>query len=941
MRLISVLFLFVLVVLSVQTIQAQSTDDKYNTAIEKADEYFAGKDYINAKASYQLALRFKPDAEYPKKQIEKTLELLRKQMELSAEYAEFIQQADEMYESDKLAEARLIYKKALDVLPDKKYPQEQIHAIDSIKSHRQKMRRDYQNAMDKGNKLFDEGNYKDALDEFKTALEIFPEYNHIKEKTEETETLIYEQEKKENDYNIAMQNANFFLQKKNYQSALQEFKKAAAIFPDKKKPQEIIEEINRIISQKEKYEKLITEADELYIVKDYINAKEKYSQALNIDTSKAYAAEMIAKIETTLKNKATSRQEDYDNAIRLGDEHLSKGDLIMAKKQYEFASRIKPDQAYPKEKLEEIRETTEAYENAIALADSNAGNKNYKEALTAYKKASEIIPEEEYPKEKITEIETLLKTMEKEQEKLDEYYLLIASADSLFDKEEFKPAKSKYNEALALIPNQTYPLKRIQEIEQKVIEIARMKDIRQEYMKIIAEADQYMQDEQYRFARAKYKEACELKSDESYPLQRMQEIDRILADIAAYEVKQVKYNNIITVADQLFGQENYEEAIAKYNEALEVLPLEQYPKEKIEQANLALAEIERQTILQQKYDSIIRIADDLLAKENYNKAKTAFQNALSLKENETYPQQKIEDIDAKLIEIAEQKALDTQYRNLIEQAGQLTAEKRYKEAKKIFEDASLLKPGEQYPKSKIAELKQTIARIEQEREAKYNGLIAKADTNFNREEYYKAKQKYLAALELKPAESYPQQKLDECKAYITAIENSKQEAYDQALADGDRFYNAKAYDKAIDYYTRATDLKPDEKYPVEQIALIKKTMNDNIVKDINTDYVTIEDRREKRFTFESIPVKERKNNYILLKIKNLSGKVFKVIMNYGKDDAKSGGTLIRIPDKEKELDYIVRIGTQYKWFSEDNNWISFYPEGGNVEISLIRVTKSD
>lgn len=941
MRLISVLFLFLLFNISSSALHAQDVDDQYNTAIEKADEYFAKKDYINAKASYQLALRFKPDEEYPRQQIEKTLELLRQQMELSAEYAEFISKADELYDDGNLSGARMEYQNALKVLPDKKYARDKISEIDSINNHRRQMRVDYQNAVNNGDKLFREGKYKEALEFFQTANELFPDYDYPTNKIEETEALIYEQEKKENNYNIALQNAEFFLQKGNYQSALEEFNSAAQIFPDKALPKEKIKQINQIISQKQKYEKLITEADELYIVKDYINAKDKYSHALSLDTNKTYPAEMIGKIETAIENKATSEQEDYANAIRLGDEHLVNGDLIMAGKQYEFASRLKPDETYPKDKLEEIQSTISEYENAISIADGYAENKEYEQALEAYRNASGIIPAEEYPANKIAEIETLLATMEEEQEKLDAYNLTIASADSLFNAESFEEAKSKYSEALTIIPNQTYALDRIEEIDKTMAGIARMKEIQQEYDVIIAEADKYMEEEQYRFAKAKYQEAYEIKEDESYPLQRMQEIDRILADIAAYEAKQVKYNNILTAADELFEQENYNEAISRYREALEILPLEQYPKEKIDQANNQLAEIERQRILQNQYDSVINIADALFAEEKFEEAKTEFRNALSLKEIENYPRQKIETIDNKLQEIARQRELEENYTRLVAEAEQLITEERYKEARTTFEQASQLNPQEQYPKDKIDELDGTIERIERERNERYTALIAEADTSFNREEYSRARQKYLAALELKPSESYPKQKLNDCNAYIAAIESAKQEAYELAISEADKYLNLKAYDKAIDFYTRAMDLKPSENYPLDQIAMITKKMNDNIVKNVNWENVRINENTEKKFTFEAIPVKDRKNNYIILKARNLSGKDFKVIMSYGIDDAKNGGTLIRIPDKDQELDYIVRIGTQYKWFSQDNNWVSFYPEGGDIEISLIRVTKSD
>jgi hypothetical protein len=64
-------------------------------------------------------------------------------------------------------------------------------------------------------------------------------------------------------------------------------------------------------------------------------------------------------------------------------------------------------------------------------------------------------------------------------------------------------------------------------------------------------------------------------------------------------------------------------------------------------------------------------------------------------------------------------------------------------------------------------------------------------------------------------------------------------------------------------------------------------------------------------------------------------------MNFGANNTKNGGIAIRIPESGNEKDFLVRIGALYKWFSEDNNWLSIYPEGGDIEVSLIRISKSN
>ena len=51
--------------------------------------------------------------------------------------------------------------------------------------------------------------------------------------------------------------------------------------------------------------------------------------------------------------------------------------------------------------------------------------------------------------------------------------------------------------------------------------------------------------------------------------------------------------------------------------------------------------------------------------------------------------------------------------------------------------------------------------------------------------------------------------------------------------------------------------------------------------------------------------------------------------------------MVSVPKNTETNDFIVRIGSQYKWFSEDNTWIEVMPEGGNIEIILMEITKGN
>ena len=80
------LLLLTVILLGVMPSFAQSVDDQYQKAIESADAYFEKEDYLNAKASYQVASQLKPDEQYPKDRLRESINLLRVQMEKMAEF---------------------------------------------------------------------------------------------------------------------------------------------------------------------------------------------------------------------------------------------------------------------------------------------------------------------------------------------------------------------------------------------------------------------------------------------------------------------------------------------------------------------------------------------------------------------------------------------------------------------------------------------------------------------------------------------------------------------------------------------------------------------------------------------------------------------------------------------------------------------------------------
>ena len=80
----------------------------------------------------------------------------------------------------------------------------------------------------------------------------------------------------------------------------------------------------------------------------------------------------------------------------------------------------------------------------------------------------------------------------------------------------------------------------------------------------------------------------------------------------------------------------------RFQKASSIKPAEVYPKTRITEINLALADLEKQKTLENQYSGLIEKADKLLGEKSYAPAKIEYTNASALKPQEKYPREKRE-----------------------------------------------------------------------------------------------------------------------------------------------------------------------------------------------------------------------------------------------------------------------------------------------------------
>jgi len=102
-----------------------------------------------------------------------------------------------------------------------------------------------------------------------------------------------------------------------------------------------------------------------------------------------------------------------------------------------------------------------SYDRRIELADQHFVSENFDQAKENYAKATVIKPDEEYPRTQLFKIDSIITIRKVEKE----YKSLLSKADSLFVVKDYENARLIYLDASRLNPGDSYPFDKIGQID--------------------------------------------------------------------------------------------------------------------------------------------------------------------------------------------------------------------------------------------------------------------------------------------------------------------------------------------------------------------------------------------------------------------------------------------------------------------------------------------
>jgi tetratricopeptide (TPR) repeat protein len=407
-----------------------------------AEKLFAEKKYAEADLAYENALNYADEQADKDKTIKRRADIkdaLDKIEGINRQkkaYDDAMLAAQNFEKANDLDGALTKYKEASDIDNTQALPKQKITELSQKIAERDKNNTQqikFNEIIDKGNELFLQGKFIEAINKYKESEAIIPNSPITKQKIDEVNAKIKENEKIEQDlaYQKILTDGQNARDLKNYDLALKLYNQAALQRPEDPLPKTKINEINEEIERNKR-----EEADE------------------------------------------QTRKARYAKTLEEGYNFLKEDQLEKALASFNEAARLMPNEPEPKQKIEQITNLiatrdadADAQRNKLAEITrlTEAGDKafntaKYDEALQHYKDAIALKPGDEILGKKITLTEERIADMAKSEEERA-WRTKLAAADKAFTERDYDLALGLYNEVLNLNPGNKRATEQIALIE--------------------------------------------------------------------------------------------------------------------------------------------------------------------------------------------------------------------------------------------------------------------------------------------------------------------------------------------------------------------------------------------------------------------------------------------------------------------------------------------
>jgi tetratricopeptide (TPR) repeat protein len=206
-------------------------------------------------------------------------------------------------------------------------------------------------------------------------------------------------------------------------------------------------------------------------------------------------------------------------------------------------------------------------------------------------------------------------------------------------------------------------------------------------------------------------------------------------------------------------ENKYTEATLQYKAALNLYPNNNTAKDKYNNAKSLKENYDK---LSADFEQLKREANDFVLRKKYAEAIEKYQQALSIFPNDS-------DLKTLITSLATQKDISDRCNSRINEADSLYLEKSYEKAKTAYREALVIIPEDSYSSDMIARIDETLNSDEYKSLKNFLNLLEEAKALETNNKYDESLAKYKLALKQNPSDEFTSQKID----YLTNLINNK------------------------------------------------------------------------------------------------------------------------------------------------------------------------
>lgn len=575
-------------------------------------------------------------------------------------------------------------------------------------------------------------------------------------------------------------------------------------------------------------------------------------------------------------------------------------------------------------------QSTSEYRKLIEEADRYFEVGDIGFARIDYEKAVKINPSDEHPRLKLAELDRLALTQKKNDSLFE---LRLINAERYFKAANYNLAQTEFIKSLELKPGSVFVKERLATIT-KLNKKDELKNIDQGSNLSLSVSKQETKPNTAISSTQKEKiqPLVDNQPSNDKTSNQKESFKTIVIPTSEIVSQPSQLQVLLNSADEYIKANDFENAIQKLQSASALKPTDKNIKSRLV---LAKAQLEKRKKEEKSYTDLIASAEKQIIQNNTHGAIESYENALKIKPNETSIQNKLISLRDKLtVEIK----LDQDFKVIVDKADNLFHANNLTDAGKAYEQARSIKPEDKYVKDKLLEISRIEAIANGEKLKKYKEAIDLADALVKQEDWQGAVQSYNQAAEYQPKEQYPKQRITELNIKLQTLEAQLLASYNSSIAEGDKAYQTRSWDVAMDNYIQAARAKSSNNLAQNQISKILSFLEGKLVLTLTPPTGTLQLEKELKLSFTPLDMSKRRNNYLIIRMKNSAAGSPRLYISYGQNGQKNGAIVFRSIVKGNSFtDYVVKLSSQDRWYRLDNNWITLMVEGSPLEIEHLKV----